>query len=1027
MKEDCIHMKAFRSHFLICGGTGCHASGTLKVKQALQAEIDKRGYSDQVRVVETGCNGFCALGPIMVVYPEGVIYMSMRPEDMPELVEEHLVKGRILERLLYKEPMTQELIPAMNDIPFFALQKLIVLKNRGRIDPENIDEAIARDGYAGMAKALTEMTSEQIIKEVLDSGLRGRGGAGFPTGLKWKFCASQPGDVKYILCNADEGDPGAFMDRSVLEADPHAVLEGMVIAAKAIGAHQGYIYCRAEYPLALHRLGIAIDQAKEYGLLGKNILGTGFDVDIEIYQGAGAFVCGEETALMTSIEGKRGMPRPRPPFPAIAGLWAKPSVLNNVETFANIGQIIMNGASWYNAIGTEKSKGTKVFALTGDVNNVGLVEVPMGTTLGQIVYDIGGGIPGGKKFKAAQLGGPSGGCIPTEHLNAPIDYERVTELGAIMGSGGMIVLNEDKCAVDMARFFMDFVQDESCGKCTPCREGTKRMLEMLTNITKGKGKEGDIELLQEMAAIIKNASLCGLGQTAPNPVLSTIRYFRDEYEEHIRDKRCKAVVCSALFKSPCQHTCPAGMDVPAYIALIRAERLSDAYKVMLKTNPFPSVCGRVCDHKCQAKCRRGNLDEPLAIKFLKRFITDNAPRPQTTAVPVTRKEKIAVIGAGPAGLTAARDLALRGYKVTVFEELSEPGGMLRWAIPAYRLPRNTLANEINDNVKSLGVEIRCNTRVGKDISFEQVNKDFDYIFLASGAHKSQPMGVPGEDLKGVYGGVEFLRDFNANEEAWTSGKKTLGSRVAVIGGGNSAIDAARVALRLGANVTILYRREKRDMPAAEEEIIAAEEEGIKIDLLVAPLKIEGKDGKVTGITCERMKLGDFDKSGRKRPVAIAGSQFTLSVDSVIASIGQVPDMSFVPKDSGVSVNKWSTFDLASGSKSQTANAKFFTGGDALTGPDTVIGAIAGGHQAARDIDAYIRKVNNEPAYVEPPDEFIEVPFVIDEESEEAPQARMPEMHAPDRKRNFKEVELGYKKMIAVLEASRCLRCDAEIS
>ena len=419
---------------------------------------------------------------------------------------------------------------------------------------------------------------------------------------------------------------------------------------------------------------------------------------------------------------------------------------------------------------------------------------------------------------------------------------------------------------------------------------------MLTNITKGKGKEGDIELLQEMAGIIKNASLCGLGQTAPNPVLSTIRYFRDEYEAHIRDKRCKAVVCSALFKSPCQHTCPAGMDVPAYLALIRAERLADAYKVMLRTNPFPSVCGRVCDHKCQAKCRRGNLDAPLAIKFLKRFITDNAPRPVTQAVPVTRKEKIAVIGGGPAGLTAARDLALRGYKVMVFEELPTPGGMLRWAIPAYRLPRNTLASEIKDNVESLGVEIKCNTRVGKDISFEQVNKEFDYIFLATGAHKSQPMGVEGENLKGVYGGVEFLRDFNGDEEAWTSGKKTLGSKVAVIGGGNSAIDAARVALRLGANVTILYRREKKDMPAAEEEIIAAEEEGIKIDLLVAPLKIEQKDGKVSGITCERMKLGDFDKSGRKRPVAIPGSQFTLSVDAVIASIGQVPDMTFVPKE-----------------------------------------------------------------------------------------------------------------------------------
>ncbi len=1020
-------MKVFRSHFLICGGTGCHASGTGKVKKALIEEIDKRGLSKDVKIVETGCNGFCALGPIMVAYPEGVVYMSIKPEDMPELVEEHLVKGRILQRLLYKEPTTKEVIPAMHDIPFFALQELRVLRNRGLIDPENIDEAIARDGYAGMAKALTELTQEQIIQEVLDSGLRGRGGAGFPTGLKWRFCFQSPGDIKYVLCNADEGDPGAFMDRSVLEADPHAVLEGMVIAAKAIGSHTGYIYCRAEYPLAIHRLNVAIGQAKEYGLLGKDILGTGFDFDLQIYQGAGAFVCGEETALMTSIEGKRGMPRTRPPFPAIAGLWQKPSILNNVETFANIGQIIKNGASWYNAVGTEKSKGTKVFALTGDVNNVGLVEVPMGTTLGQIVFDIGGGIPGGKKFKAAQLGGPSGGCIPSQHLNTPIDFERVTELGAIMGSGGMIVLDEDKCAVDVARFFMDFVQDESCGKCTPCREGTKRMLEMLTNITVGKGKEGDIETLNEMAGIIKNASLCGLGQTAPNPVLSTIRYFRDEYEQHIKDKRCKAVVCSALFKSPCQHTCPAGMDVPAYIALIRSARFEDAYKVMLQTNPFPSVCGRVCDHKCQAKCRRGKLDEALAIKFLKRFITDNAPRPKVAPVAVTRKEKIAVVGGGPAGLTAARDLAKRGYKVTVFEELSEPGGMLRWAIPAYRLPREILASEINDNIKALGVEIKCNTRVGKDISFEQVSKDFDYIFLAPGAHKSQPMGVPGENLKGVYGGVEFLRDFNANEEAWTSGKKTLGSKVAVIGGGNSAIDAARVALRLGADVTILYRRERKDMPAAEEEIIAAEDEGIKIEYLVAPLKIEEKGGKVSGITCQRMKLAEFDKSGRKKPAAIAGSDFTLSLDAVIAAIGQTSDMTFVSKDSGVSVNKWATFDLAKGTKSQTTNPKFFTGGDALTGPDTVIGAIQAGHQAASDMDSYIRKMNGEPAYVEPPEDKIEIPFIIDEEAVEAPQARMPELHGPDRKRNFKEVELGYLRDIAIQEACRCLRCDAEIS
>ncbi len=1018
-------MKVFRSHLLICGGTGCQASGSIAVKQSLIEEIDKRGLAEEIKIVETGCNGFCALGPIMVVYPEGVIYVTLNPEDVPYLVEEHLVKGRIVEKLLYREPGTEKIIPTMQDIPFFAHQELRVLRNRGLIDPEKIEEYIARDGYAGMAKALTEMTPEQIVQEVLDSGLRGRGGAGFPTGLKWKFAAQSQNDIKYVLCNADEGDPGAFMDRSVLEADPHAVLEGMVIAAKAIGSHHGYIYCRAEYPLAIHRLNIAITQAKEAGLLGKDILGTGFDFDLEIYQGAGAFVCGEETALMTSIEGKRGMPRPRPPFPAVAGLWQKPSILNNVETLANIGQIILRGAKWHASVGTEKSKGTKVFALTGDVNNVGLVEVPMGTKLGTIVYDIGGGIPKGKKFKAAQLGGPSGGCIPIQHLSAPVDYEKVAELGAIMGSGGLIVMNEDKCAVDMARFFMDFCQDESCGKCTPCREGTKRMLEILTRITQGKGKEGDIQLLEEMAVVIKNAALCGLGQTAPNPVLSTIRYFRKEYEQHIRDHRCVAAVCSAMFKSPCQHTCPIEMDIPSYIALVRAERFEDAYKILLQTNPFPSVCGRVCDHKCQTKCRRGNLDEPLAIKFLKRFITDNASRPKIEPVPVTRKEKIAVVGAGPAGLTAARDMAIRGYKVTVFEELNKPGGMLYWGIPSYRLPRNILDGEIDD-IHKLGVDIRLNTRIGKDISVAQLEKDYDYIYLATGAHKSQKMGVPGEDLKNVFGGVEFLRDFNANEDKWFKGKLSLGKNVAVIGGGNSAIDAARVALRLGANVTILYRRLRQDMPAAEEEIKAAEEEGIKIEYLVAPLKIEGSKGKVNSITCQRMNLGDFDSSGRKRPVPVEGSEFTLNVDAVIAAIGQVPDMSFMDAKSGVEINKWDCYNVGNVYKSRTANPKFFAGGDAVTGPDTVIGAIAAGHQAADDIDAVIRKANNEPAYEKPAREKIDVPLIIDEETVETPQARMPEMNADKRKMSFAEVELGFSREEAIKEACRCLRCDAEL-
>jgi len=511
----------------------------------------------------------------------------------------------------------------------------------------------------------------------------------------------------------------------------------------------------------------------------------------------------------------------------------------------------------------------------------------------------------------------------------------------------------------------------------------------------------------------------------PNPVLSTIRYFRKEYEDHIYNHRCTAGVCSALFKSPCQNACPVEMDIPSYIALIRDGRLEDAYKVLLKTNPFPSVCGRVCDHKCQSKCRRGKTDEPLAIKFLKRFITDNASRPKIEAVPVTRKEKIAVIGAGPAGLTVAKDLAIRGYKVTVFEELSEAGGMLRWAIPAYRLPRDILTKEIDD-IRALGVEIKCKTRVGKDIPFAKLESEFDYIYLAPGAHKSQKMGVPGEELNGVYGGVEFLRDFNANETAWTTGEKTLGTKVAVIGGGNSAIDAARCAARLGSDVTILYRRERNDMPAAIEEIIAAEEEGIKIEFLVAPLNIVDKGGKVSGITCRRMKLGEFDRSGRKRPIPIEGSDFTLGIDSIIAAIGQVPDLSFVPKDSGISVNKWGTFDLAEGSASQTTNPKFYAGGDALTGPDTVIGAIAAGHQAAIDIDAAIRTQNNEAPYEEPEEEKIIIPFVLDEDNPEAPQTKMPELHGHERKNSFIEVELGFTLEDALKEATRCLRCDVEV-
>jgi NADH-quinone oxidoreductase subunit F/NAD(P)H dehydrogenase (quinone)/NADP-reducing hydrogenase subunit HndC len=557
-----------KTYLLICGGTGCHATGSLKVKQSLLEAIEAKGLSDKVEVVETGCNGFCAMGPIMVVHPGDVFYQKIKPEDIPDIVEQHLVNGRFVERLLYKNPATKKTIAVQTDIPFFANQMPRALRNKGLINPESIEDYITRDGYLGAAKALLDLAPEQIVAEMKTSGLRGRGGAGFPTGVKWDFASKSPGDIKYVLCNADEGDPGAFMDRSILEADPHAVVEGMIIAAKAINAHQGYVYARTEYPLAIKRLQLAISQAKAFGLLGENILGSGFNFDISIYQGAGAFVCGEETALMRSIEGRRGMPRPRPPFPAHKGLWEKPTILNNVETFANVPQIIVNGGAWYASVGTETSKGTKVFAISGDVNNIGLVEVPMGTSLRTLIFDVGGGIPKKRKFKAVQLGGPSGGCVPEQHLDTPVDYEEIQKVGAIMGSGGVIVMDENTCMVDMARFFMDFIQDESCGKCTPCREGTRRLLQLLEKICQGRGEPGDLETLEELSGIIRETALCGLGQTGPNPVLSTLRYFRDEFEAHIYEKRCPAKRCVDLlhFKVDpelctmcglCSKACPA--------------------------------------------------------------------------------------------------------------------------------------------------------------------------------------------------------------------------------------------------------------------------------------------------------------------------------------------------------------------------------------------------------------------------------------------------------------------------------------
>jgi NADH-quinone oxidoreductase subunit F len=1018
-----------RPCLIVCAGTGGQASGANSLLRIIKRYLLEHNLQDRILLRITGCQGFCEKDPFILVEPGKHFYPRLRMEDVPRVIEGAL-KGQIIGELLYRESEYHECHHSQDDIPFFKKQTRTILGKNEQIDPIRIFDYVKRGGYHALGKVLLNINPEWIIDEVKRSGLRGRGGAGFPTGVKWAAAraAKDNSGQKFIVCNADEGDPGAYMDRSVLEGNPHAILEGMLIAGIAIGATKGIIYVRSEYPLAIKHALIAIRQAGELGLLGKNVLSTGVDFDVEIVRGAGAFVCGEETALIRSIEGYRGEPRQRPPYPVQCGLWGHPTCINNVETLANIPVILSRGADEYAKVGVPGNSGTKIFSLVGKIRNTGLVEVPMGTTIREIVYDIGGGALGKASIKAVQTGGPSGGCIPAEKFDLPIDYESLVQAGSIMGSGGMIVMDENSCMVDIAKYYMNFLRTESCGKCYPCRKGTQRMYEILEDISKGCGTLEQLDVLEELAHVVADTTMCGLGQTASNPVLSTLRYFRDEYIEHIVDRQCKAGVCKDLVGAPCQSACPIGTEAWRYVAHIARGEYEEAYIAIREANPFPSICARVCDHKCEERCRLGQSgSRPVAIRALKRFITDridpSAYKP--TMREEKKTEKVAVIGAGPAGLTAAHYLSLLGYPVTVFEAGSKPGGMLFSCIPAYRLPREVLMKEINA-ILDEKVTLKCNQELGKDITIEKLLKEgFKAIFVAIGAQKGRRLRLEGEESEGVFPSIEFLKAYNIH------GKQLAKGRVAVVGGGNSAVDAARTALRQKdvKSVTLLYRRTREEMPAFGEEVDAAHEETIKLETLVTPVRILTDRGRLTGIECIRNKLGEIDYSGRRKPVPIPNSEFILPLDTLIVAISEQPDVDSISpagepelriqEDGTLYADK---YDLS------CSRPGVFAGGDVVTGPNTVVDAIAAGKKAARMMDRSIRGVplrQAEPLRL--PRVYVEPVKVSEEELKELRRAEPPRAAMSQRTGSFAEVEMALPEDDARREAVRCLRCDLDFT
>ncbi len=1026
--------------FLGTGTCGLGA-GAAKTLEAVRDYVEQGGLD--VDVVEVGCIGLCSEEPILDVQlprKARISFGSVTVTNLKDVLDgalkedlSSIPKAEILGQFRGTGE-TWDGVRFIDEHPFMVRQRRVVLAASGIIDPTNIDEYIALGGYSALAKTLRGMTPIEVCDEVESSGLRGRGGGGFPAGKKWKFALGAESDRKYLICNADEGDPGAFMDRAVAESDPHRLIEGMLIAAYAIGASKSYIYIRAEYPLAIERLRSAIVQAREYGLVGENILDSGVNVDIVIKMGAGAFVCGEETALIHSIEGKRGMPRPRPPFPAVRGLFGKPTIINNVETLSNLSLILDRGAEWFAGMGTEGSKGTKVFALSGMVNRTGLLEVPMGTTLRQVVYEVGGGIPNNKPCKAVQIGGPSGGCVPEAHLDIPTDYEALKEFGTIMGSGGLVVVDDGTCMVDFAKFFMEFIQSESCGKCIPCREGTGRMLEILEALGRQRKDEKELDALlriqgimglEKLARTIKDTSLCGLGQTAPNPVLSTLKWFREEYEAHVFERSCPAGACKDLVGAPCQTGCPVGTEAWRYVAHISRGEYPEAYEAIRSANPLPSTCARVCHHPCESICRAGSTgSQPIAIRSLKRFVVDAVePSSYSPLVPTVGEgaKRVAVIGGGPSGLTAAHNLSLLGHKVTIIEREDRLGGMLVGAIPAYRLPREVLAKEI-DALLNENIEVRYGEVLGRDISIDGLMDDYDAVYVATGSHKSKSLDLEGEDAKGIYRGIEFLNAHNLQ------GKELARGKVGVIGGGNSAIDAARVALRQKQveQVTVFYRRTRAEMPAYEEEIEAGLEEGLVIEELVSPLSVSVKSGQLECFRLQRNKLGEPDESGRRRPVPIEGSELDVSLDTLIVAISEQPEETGLEK---LRRTRWGTVEINMESH-LTDRPGVFAGGDVVSGPSTVVEAIAAGKNAAKMIDRYLRKkaMRVLPKVVLPTTYIAPVEDDLNEdETAEPTRVIAPRTQVSERTGCFAEVELPLEEREALCEARRCLRCDLDFT